>query len=432
VNDALPTGADVLVVGCGVVGAATAAALAGRGARVVLLDKEDGPGREGSGRAQGSLRVQGRHRSELALAQEAMWLWTEAATEADFELVHGGNLYVQTRPEEAETLRCLLAESHAAGLTEVELLDADQVRELIPAATGEFLGGMWSPVDAQCQPDLATAYWAAKTQRLGATTAYGIKATRVRTTANRVMGIETTAGTLATDALVVAAGVWTPYLTRTAGIDVPIMPVVMSELETEPVPPLFTATLRAFGFGARQRPSGQVIVSAGLNARVRHGLSLADVHGLRWWAPRAWSFRKAIRLGLDLRRIGQQVRHLSTAGTVLVPAMSPEPPVDASLVDTSLERLAGVVPALDGIPVARRWGGLVDMTPDGLPVIDANSGPDGLVIVTGLSGHGFTLGPALGETAADLALEGRTNRDLKAFALARFAGGRVPRPAMMI
>jgi sarcosine oxidase subunit beta len=72
------------------------------------------------------------------------------------------------------------------------------------------------------------------------------------------------------------------------------------------------------------------------------------------------------------------------------------------------------------------------MTPDGLPVIDAHSGPDGLVIVTGLSGHGFTLGPALGETAADLALEGRTNRDLKAFALARFAGGRVPRPAMII
>jgi glycine/D-amino acid oxidase-like deaminating enzyme len=100
------------------------------------------------------------------------------------------------------------------------------------------------------------------------------------------------------------------------------------------------------------------------------------------------------------------VRHLSTLGPVLVPARSPEPPVDSSLVDTSLQRLARVVPALCGVPVARRWGGLVDMTPDGLPVIDANSGPDGLVIVTGLSGHGFTLGPALGETAADLALEG--------------------------
>lgn len=148
------------------------------------------------------------------------------------------------------------------------------------------------PSRRQCQPDLGTAYWASKAQGLGATTAYGVQATRIRTAADRVVGVKTTAGTVAADALVVAAGAWTPYLTRTAGIDIPIMPVVMSELETEPVPPLFTATLRAYGFGARQRPSGQVIVSAGLNARVRHGLSLADVHGLRWWAPRAWELPK--------------------------------------------------------------------------------------------------------------------------------------------
>jgi sarcosine oxidase, subunit beta len=70
------------------------------------------------------------------------------------------------------------------------------------------------------------------------------------------MGIETTAGTLATDALVVAAGVWTPYLTRTVGIDVPIMPVVMSELETEPVPPLFNATLQAFASAHGSGPAG--------------------------------------------------------------------------------------------------------------------------------------------------------------------------------
>ena len=429
----LPVGADVVVVGSGVVGAATAAALAERGARVVLLDKEDGPGREGSGRAQGSLRVQGRHGAELALAQEALRLWTEAAAEGgEFELVHGGNLYLQTRPEEAAVLQGLLAESHAAGLTSVELLDAAQVRELVPTATGAFLGGMWSPVDAQCQPDLGTAYWARKAERLGATTAYGVLATGIRTAGGRVAGVETTAGAVAADAVVVATGAWTSYLTRTVGVDVPIMPVIMSELETAPVPPLFAATLRAFGFGARQRPGGQVVVSAGLNARVRHGVSLADLHGLRWWAPRALSFRKAIRLSLDVRRIGEQVRYRSVLGTALVPAPAPEPPVDARLVDASLERLAQVVPGLAGVAVARRWGGLVDMTPDGLPVVDGTSGPGGLVVVAGLCGHGFTLGPSLGETAADLALTGRTDRDIEAFGLARFANGAVQQPTMMI
>ena len=68
----MPRGADVVVVGSGIVGAASAAALATRGASVVLLDKEDGPAREGSGRAQGSLRVQGRQGVELPLAREAL------------------------------------------------------------------------------------------------------------------------------------------------------------------------------------------------------------------------------------------------------------------------------------------------------------------------------------------------------------------------
>ena len=74
-----PTSADVVVVGSGIVGAATAAEIAARGGSVVLLEKEDRPAREGSGRAQGSLRVQGRHGAEFPLAQEALELWTEAA-----------------------------------------------------------------------------------------------------------------------------------------------------------------------------------------------------------------------------------------------------------------------------------------------------------------------------------------------------------------
>ena len=59
----------------------------------------------------------------------------------------------------------------------------------------------------------------------------------------------------------------------------------MSELETEPVKPILTPTIRAFGFGARQRPDGRTVVSAGLNAKVGHGVSLVDCNGLRYWLP---------------------------------------------------------------------------------------------------------------------------------------------------
>ncbi|WP_165964296.1 FAD-dependent oxidoreductase [Actinomadura sp. KC216] len=61
------------------------------------------------------------------------------------------------------------------------------------------------------------------------------------------------------------------------------------------------------------------------------------------------------------------------------------------------------------------------MSPDGLPIIDGSAGPQGLVLVTGLSGHGLTIGPVIGRITADLALKGRTDRPIEAFRLSRFA-----------
>lgn len=428
----LPKTADVIVVGGGITGAATAAAAAARGANVVLLEKEVGPAREGSGRAQGSLRVQGRHAAEFPLAQEALQLWTDAAEEGDFEMVTGGNLYFRTSEKELPVLQGLVKEAHESGLTNVRLLDAEQTREIMPCATGPFLGAMWSPIDAQCQPEKGTAHFVGRAQRNGAHVAFGVKVTRLLESCGRISGVETTEGRIQAGAVVVAAGVWTPHLVATVGLKVPIMPVVMSELETEELKPLFAQTIRACGFGARQRPNGKVVVSAGLNAKVAHGISLADFNGLRYWLPRAMSFRENLKMSLDVPRILQQIRHLSTFSTALVPQESPEPRCDRPLVRDSLDRLSNVIPAIRGARATRYWGGLVDMTPDGLPVIDGGAGPLGLTIITGLAGHGLALGPVLGEIASDLSLDGHTHRALESFRLARYTDGPIHRPEMMI
>lgn len=429
----MPRSADVIVVGSGIVGTAAAAAIAARGASVVLVDKEPGPAREGSGRAQGSLRVQGRHGAEFPLAKEALTLWQAAADERnDFEFVVGGNLYFQTTQDERPVLQHLVEQAHQAGLSGVQLLDAEQTRTIIPAATGPFLGAMWSPVDAQCQPAKATQHFADRATRAGAHTAHGVKVTQLLEAGGRIAGVHTTAGPIAAPAVVLATGVWTPYLARTVGVRIPIMPVVMSELETQPAKPRYTQTIRAFGFGARQRPDGRTVVSAGLNAKVAHGVSFADINGLRFWLPRALAFRKNIRLHFDATRIIEQVRHRSTLGTALIPDTSPEPATDRPLVDSSLARLSTLIPEMATVKVARYWAGLVDLTPDGLPIIDSTAGPDGLTVITGLCGHGLALGPVLGQIAADLALTGTTTRPIEAFRLARYATDTVDHPEMTI
>jgi sarcosine oxidase subunit beta len=93
-----------------------------------------------------------------------------------------------------------------------------------------------------------------------------------------------------------------------------------------------------------------------------------------------------------------------------------------------VDRVAQVLPIAAEAPIARAWGGLIDLTPDALPVIDAPEYPSGLVIAAGFSGHGFCLGPVSGLLCADLALGRVPRHDLSAFRLDRFAG-RVTAPA---
>lgn len=428
----LPTTADVVVIGGGIVGSTTAGAIARRGQSVVLIEKEAGPAREGSGRAQGSLRVQGRHAAEFPLAVESLELWKAAADEGNFEFVQGGNLYMQTSEAERSVLEHLVAEAHKSGLTDVTLLDADQTRELVPGATGSFYGAMWSPIDAQAQPDTSTKFFAAQAERAGAMLCFGVKALKLEVLRGGMYAVHTSAGIINTERVVVACGVWTPHIARTAGLRVPVMPVVMSELETAPLPPILGPTIRAFGFGARQRPNGRTVVSAGLNAKVGHGLSFADTNGLRYWLPRAMSFRKALKLSIDVPKIMSQVRHGKAIDPRLVPDTSPEPTVDRKLVEDSLDRMSGFIPAFREAKISRYWAGLVDMTPDGLPIIDGNLGIDGLTIITGLAGHGWHLGPVLGEIGAELALDGVTTRPIETFSLERFSSGKVDSPEMMI
>jgi glycine/D-amino acid oxidase-like deaminating enzyme len=69
------------------------------------------------------------------------------------------------------------------------------------------------------------------------------------------------------------------------------------------------------------------------------------------------------------------------------------------------------------------WAGTIDGTPDALPVIDAVDQVSGLVVATGMSGHGFGIAPAVGKIVADLVTCGSSSHDLNPFRLRRFRDG---------
>ena len=92
----------------------------------------------------------------------------------------------------------------------------------------------------------------------------------------------------------------------------------------------------------------------------------------------------------------------------------------AGQIVTALSRALEVLPSLADVPLARVWGGLLDTTPDALPVIERSPAIDGLVVAAGFSGHGFCLGPVTGEIVRDLVQTNTTPYPISSFRADRF------------
>ena len=97
-----------------------------------------------------------------------------------------------------------------------------------------------------------------------------------------------------------------------------------------------------------------------------------------------------------------------------------DPHPSKSLVGDTLRRARTLIPEIRNVPVQASWAGYIDSTPDGVPVIDADTGVEGLILAAGLSGHGFGIGPGVGHLVADLALGRPPITETAQYRLARF------------
>ena len=238
-TDRPPATADLVVVGAGVVGCATAFRAARAGLRTVVLDARPRPATLTTAAATGAYRLQFDNAEEVALVREGIELYAAFAEQAglpgyDIGLRPQGYLFCARDAGASERQRELVARQHAFGLTDVELLDGDEVRRRFPYVAGSVVSARYRARDGFIDPvRLAWGYALAASAGPGvdrpagaaeATFALGQRVIGLRTVGGRIVAVETHDGAVAAPLVVLATG---PFLARTAalaGVDVPIAP----------------------------------------------------------------------------------------------------------------------------------------------------------------------------------------------------------------
>ncbi len=368
-------GPEILIIGGGVTGVCAALEWAEAGARVRLIER-DRLAAMGSGWTLGGVRQSGRDPAELPLARAAIERWAELDARLDGRPGYRrrGNLRLARDEAEAQIIADLVAAQAKTGLA-IELLDGPAARRLAPALSQSVVAASFCPGDGHADPVAAVEAFADEARRLGARVETGVAALALIARGGRVAGALTEAGAIEADVTVLATGLAAPALLAPLGLDLPLAPKIVQVLQTTPQPALFD---QVFGVANADCAGRQEI-----DGRLRVTTGIGDWQG----DAQHWS--------------GEQLQ--PSAGDVA----------------TLIHRVGAVLPALLGAGVARVWGGLIDLTPDGLPALD--SPLPGLVVASGFSGHGFGIGPVSGGIVADLALGRACRFDLAPFRLSRFA-----------
>jgi glycine/D-amino acid oxidase-like deaminating enzyme len=380
----LPSTADAVVVGAGIVGAACAHYLAEAGLRVLVLDR--GPVAGGTtGAGEGNILVSDKEPGpELDLALLSVRLWRELGDLLGrrCELEAKGGLVVASSAAALAALQTLAQRQRAAGV-QAETLAAQELSDVEPQLTEGLAGGVYYPQDHQVQPMLATALLLRRGQasgRVQVVTGCGVRQVR-RDDDGRVSGVVTERGAVSAPVLVNAAGTWGGQVSRLAGAGVPVLPRRGFVLVTEPLPVL-----------------------------IRHKVYTAD-----YVANVA-----SDDAGLATSTVVEGTR----AGTVLIGASRERVGFDGVVDWSVIARLAAqavaLFPFLAGVRLIRTYQGFRPYCPDHLPVIGPDPRAPGLFHACGHEGAGIGLAPATGALIAEAVTGQPSQLALNPFSPLRF------------
>ncbi|NNC76491.1 MAG: FAD-binding oxidoreductase, partial [Woeseiaceae bacterium] len=407
--------------------------LAKQGISVALCEKGHIAG-EQSGRNWGWVRQQGRDTRELPMMIESMRIWASLKEELgeDVGFTRGGCLFSANNQKQLAGLESWVSIAKEHGL-DTRIVNSTELADLIGGTATDLAGGLYTASDGRAEPHKAAPAIARAASRHGASILTGCAVRGIDIEAARVAGVVTELGTIKTQTVICAAGAWTALFCGSIDITVPQLKVRGSVARTAPAPEVLKGNLFHEKFGIRRREDGGYTIAPGnllehpvtpssfkyffkffralmqdpSLVRITFGKEFIE----EWRMPKVWDLDKPT---------------LFEAKRVLDPAPN------MRAIDRLKRDVVDVFPQLADVGIVETWAGMIESTPDVIPVIDEAEKMPGFYIATGFSGHGFGIGPGAGKAIAALVTGNESSVDLEPLRLQRFFDGSPIRPQSSI
>ena len=374
----IPTTADIVIIGGGVMGASAAYHLAARGVKnILLLEKEEFFGTGATGRCAGGVRYQFSTEINIKLSLESLPMLERFRDEIGQEIDYRqcGYLLVATNEKDAAVFRHNVELQNSLGVG-TQLLTGDEVRERLPLMRFEdAVAGTFNHKDGIVDPNSVVMGYVNAAQKMGVKVVNNAEVTGIRVSGGGVEAVETSHGEVATRMVLNAAGPWSGLIGRMVGVDLPIVPLRRQMFTTNP---------------------------------------LREV-------PEDFPFVIDFAQSLYFHREGE--------GLLIGMSNQSEKPgfdqsVDEKFELVNLEAAIERMPLIEKASRASHWAGLYEVTPDAHPIY-GRTDVEGFLVCTGFSGHGFMHGPVSGKLMSELILDGTfSTLDISMLDLARFEEGR--------
>lgn len=369
--------ADVVVIGGGVIGCATAYNLAKAGAGKVVVLEKDYLASGATGRCGAGMRMQWGTETNCLLARESVNMLSQLPqlldVDVDIEFTQNGYLLLAYTPKMVEQFKKNLELQNSLAIPS-RWVTPEQCLDIVPLLNTEgLLGATYCAQDGHCNPFKVTEAYARAAKNLGVEFYTATEVRVIATEGSRITAVHTSQGTIYTDTIVNAAGGYAKAVGRMAGIELPIYPERHEILVTEPVEPTVGPMVMSFyhNIYCQQSPHGSFIMGLG-HPDEPEGYNIKS----------SWQF-----------------------------------------LEEMAAKLVSIMPQLKELNVIRQWAGLYDMCPDRTPILGSSPELSRFFTAAGFSGHGFMISPVTGQLMAEMVLGKPTLFPVDMFDAGRFERG---------